>query len=453
MTSSKKSSRGLRFRDNAWLPAPRLLLLLLIGILFSGWGVAVGYDLLFFALYNGALLVLILIEVRFLRFTSAIHVERNSKPFLEIAIDNKVQLVITNPLRVPLHGELRDDYPEGFQVDQRTFRFTVPPQQKESVRYFCRPHRRGEHRFGKIHLRIYGYLGLLIRQRAVEAEETKRVYPKLTEIRRIRGGIYRKALGLDGPHSLQGLGRGWEFSHLREYIPDDEPRLINWTVTARRGHLVTNVYQPEQGQQIAILIDCGRIMGIHQDGQTKLDRALEAALVFAAMAIERGDQVSLIACSNRIKSMVPLGKGEGHLQRIIEATYNLEPNFVETDYRTAIESLILRNKRRSLVAVFTDGSNLTFADELVKYMKILQRRHLVMTVTMQDHRLESDARKWPINEEDVFHKAIAQQLTQEREEKLYSLRRRGIIVLDVPPDQLATAVIHKYIEIKNRALL
>ena len=97
------------------------------------------------------------------------------------------------------------------------------------------------------------------------------------------------------------MGRGWDFSHLREYVPDDEPRAINWTATARQGHLVTNVYQPEQGQQIAILIDCGRIMGIREDGQTKLDRSLEAALVFATLAIERGDRVSLIACSNQIK--------------------------------------------------------------------------------------------------------------------------------------------------------
>ena len=98
-----------------------------------------------------------------------------------------------------------------------------------------------------------------------------------------------------------------------------------------------------------------------------------------------------------------MGKGDGHLQRIIQAPSDLEPDFVETDYPTAMETLILRHKRRSLGrSIHRWATNLTFADELVKYMGILQRRHLVMTITMHDPRLQADTRKWPVNEGDVL---------------------------------------------------
>ena len=265
--------------------------------------------------------------------------------------------------------------------------------------------------------------------------------------------MYRKSLALSGPHSRRSWERGSDFSHTRDYVPDDEPRTINWTSSARRGRLVTNVYQPEQGQLIAILLDSGRVMGIREKGQTRLDRSLEAALGLSAIALERGDQVSLLAFSDQIKRWVPPGKGMGHLQQLIQSSFDLEPDFSESDYRTALENLAFRQERRSLVVLFTAADNLIFSDELMEYLAVLKRRHLILTVSIRNPSLQRQAESWPVRGEEVFRKAVAQELKWEREERLSRLRRQGILALDSPSDRLVPAVIHSYLEVKNRSAL
>jgi uncharacterized protein (DUF58 family) len=131
----------------------------------------------------------------------------------------------------------------------------------------------------------------------------------------------------------------------------------------------------------------------------------------------------------------------------------LEPDLSESDYRTALETLAFRQKRRSLVVLFTDADNLIFSDELMQYLAVLKRRHLILTVTIQDPFLKGQAESWPVREEEVFRKAVAKELEREREERLSRLRRQGILVLDSPSDRLAPAVIHSYLEVKNRSAL
>lgn len=453
MTSSRKLSARFKFRDDAWLPGPLLIAWFAVGIGVMLLGAWMEWGWRFFALYNGFILFPALFDVIFLRGVSRISVKRECDAVWELEMDHPVRVVIFNPLSFALHLKIRDDYPEGFRIDRRTMTVVVPPGKKAEAVYFARPHRRGRHRFGNIHLRVTGPLRLVIRQRAFNAEEERKVFPPLTEVRRIRSGVYRKALTSSGPHSRRSHEQGSDFSHTREYVPDDEPRKINWTSTARRGRLITNVYQPEQGQSIAILLDCGRVMGIREKGVTRFDRSLEAALGLSAIALERGDQVSLLAFSNRIHRWVPPGKGNNHLQRLIQATFDLEPDLAESDYRTALESLAFRQKRRSLVTLFTDADNLIFANDLMHYLAVLKRRHLILTVSIQNPFLKKQAEGWPEQGEEVFRKAVAQKLKWEREERLNRLRKRGILALDAPSDRLAPAVIHTYLDVKNRSAL
>ncbi len=453
MISSKISSGRFRFRDNAWLPGPLLIagFALGVGVLLLGAWMERGWS--FFVLYNGFLLLLALVDMGLLRGTSRITVRRECDAVWELEKDHRVRLVLFNPLPFALPVKIRDDYPEGFRIDRRTMAVVVPPKKGAEAVYTARPHRRGRHRFDRIHLRFTGLLRLVIRQRAFDAGEERQVFPPLDEVRRIRGGVYRKALSRSGAHSRRSHERGSDFSHTREYVPDDEPKMINWTASARRGRLVTNVYQPEQGQLIAILLDCGRVMGVREKGVTRFDRSLEAALGLAAIALERGDQVSLLAFSNRIHRWVPPGKGSHHLQRFIQATFDLEPDLSESDYRTALESLALRQKRRSLVTLFTDADNLIFANDLMQYLAVLKRRHLVLTVSIQNPFLQRQAEMRPEQREAVFRKAVAQELQREREERLNRMRREGMIALDAPSDRLAPAVIHTYLDVKNRSAL
>ncbi|MFD1426168.1 DUF58 domain-containing protein [Kroppenstedtia sanguinis] len=452
-TSSKRSRVRLWFRDNAWVPTPRLL----------GW-TAVGAAITLVAfLWDstgwtplaclGIGLIFSIVDLYSLYQFGKVELKRSHPAFFEIDEENRVELRVRHQAPYPVRCILRDDFPQGFQVSRREMELRLSPGQRVQAEYTIRPHRRGIHRFGRIHARVSGRLGLWMRQQSVEGGEEIRVYPRLQEVRRVRGGVYKKQLSTKGPYARQGPGRGSDFSHIREYVPDDEPRQINWMATARRGKLATNVYQPEQGQHVAVLIDCGRVMGVKDGELTRLDRAVEAVLAFVAIALERGDQVSLLAFSNRILRWVPPGKGHSHLQRLVEACFDLEPEFVESGYRMAVETLGFRQKRRALVALFTDAGHLTFADELTEQLAVLQRRHLVMTVTIRDPLLDRERNLLPREVGEVYRKSVAEEVQAERTDRMNLLKRRGTVVLDVRPGQLATSVIHQYIEIKNRALL
>ncbi|MFD1394930.1 DUF58 domain-containing protein [Kroppenstedtia eburnea] len=453
MTSSKRSRVRLWFRDNAWVPTPRLLGLTAVGAMVTlvafPWDPRGWTPLL--CLLTG--LILSIVDLLSLHRYGKVELKRSHPAFFEIGEENRVELTVRHQAPHPVRCILRDDFPQGFQVSRREMELTLSPGESAGTEYTIRPHRRGIHRFERIHARVSGCLGLWMRQQSADGGEEIRVYPRLKEVRRVRGGIYKKQLSTEGPHVRQGPGRGSDFSHIRDYVPDDEPRLINWTATARRGKLATNVYQPEQGQHVAILIDCGRVMGVKDGELTRLDRAVEAALAFAAIALERGDRVSLLAFSNRLLRWVPPGKGHSQLQRLVEACFDLEPEFVESGYRMAVETLGFRQKRRALVALFTDAGNLTFADELRSQLAVLRRRHLVMTVTIRDPLLDRERNLLPRETGEVYRKSVAEEVKEERTDRMNLLKRRGTVVLDVRPGQLATSVIHQYIEIKNRALL
>lgn len=130
---------------------------------------------------------------------------------------------------------------------------------------------------------------------------------------------------------------------------------------------MTNQYRPEQGKVLTILLDCGRMMGVELEGKTKLDLTIESALTLAAVALKQGDQVALLAFSHEIKTYVPPGRGLAHLHTLVEAVYDLQSDFVESNPLQALEYLHRQQKRRSLIVLFSDMENYLLEDQLGAY--------------------------------------------------------------------------------------
>ncbi|SFJ50065.1 DUF58 domain-containing protein [Thermoflavimicrobium dichotomicum] len=450
MTFWKKLSRRFPFRGKAILPSDRLLVLLLLGVVVTALGSFWGYGWVSFSVFNGLTFALIVMDLFLLRQFPAITATRHMDSLFEIATDNTVTIKLTAFSPISVRMWLQDDYPHGFRVNQRTFDFKWNHEQTKEIVYQAQPHRRGRHRFGRIHIRFESKLRLLRVQQSFDQEMEVKVYPQLEAVRRVRRGLYRRQSFLEGGPTFRVFGAGREFSHIREYIPDDDPRNINWMATARRGKLVSNVYHPEAGQQVAILLDCGRLMGVRNEGKTRLDYAVEAVLGYAAIALQRGEQVSFLAFSNEILRFVPLGKGMEHLQRIIEASYDLEPGYAETDYLQAWDILSSQHKNKALVTIFTDAANMAFTENFQTFVYRARKKYQVMTVSMQDPRFIERLDQPLVKEEDVYQKMVIEQLLQERKEIFRRLNHKKVVTLDVAPDQLASGVIDSYLQIRSR---
>src|SRR6185437_611491 len=129
---------------------------------------------------------------------------------------------------------------------------------------------------------------------------------------------------------------GRELDSLREYQSGDDPRLVEWKVSARRGQIVVKRMRPETRQEIVVAVDAGRqLSGAHADvdgGERRLDVAMTSALTLAAAGLSRGDRVALLAFAGDVVAYGAPSTGKGHLRRLAEAVNDVESAPEEADY-------------------------------------------------------------------------------------------------------------------------
>jgi uncharacterized protein (DUF58 family) len=146
-------------------------------------------------------------------------------------------------------------------------------------------------------------------------------------------------------------------------------------------------------------------------------------------------------------------QGRGQFYRMLELLYSVEAQPVEPDYRQALTYLAVKQRKRALIVIFTDLSGGVSMDALVSHVSVLARNSLPLVVTISDPDIVAAAAQRPSDSLTVYQRSAANQLLDERQLALDTLRRRGVLTLDVPANQLSIAVINRYLELKARTLL
>jgi len=382
-----------------------------------------------------------------------LEVVRRHDTKLSLGMDNPVHLSLHNRLRRPLTFWLRDEPPEAFRIEQRIHRDQAAALGGWEATYHVYPFRRGDYRFGDLTLRWNGPLGLVLRQARLPAAAPVKVYPNLLDVKRYDLLLHRNRLQEMGLRSSRMFGEGTDFERLREYMPDDEYRRINWKATARRRFPVTAEYQTERSQNVIAVLDAGRMMQSPVADIAKLDYVINAVLFLAYVATGKGDRVGLMSFADEVSHYLSPRQGRGQFYRMLELLYALEAQPVEPDYRRALTYLALKQRRRSLVVIFTDLTGGASMNALVGQVSMLARTSLPLVVTISDPEVHTAAHQRPADSLRVYQRAAAAQLLDERSLVLDTLRRRGVLTLDVPANQLSTAVINRYLELKGRTLL
>jgi len=404
------------------------------------------------ALVITAAALLAIVDHRATPAPTRITVERLADPQLSIGVSNRVTLRVTNPFARPLRLLLADSVPVSFDVDRRRSPLTVAPREKGEIAYAARPHHRGTFSFGDIHLRLRGPLDLIERQGRVAATAPANVYPDLHEIRRYEVTL-RRGLAYDaGQRRARVPGSGTVFERLREYLPDDDPRSISWTATARRGKPITVEYETERQQRILILLDAGRMMSSTLAGLTKLDHAVNTALMLSYVAIAKGDEVGLLGFADTVRSYALPRRGRKQFLRLTEELRRLEVTPTEPDYRAAFEFLRARTARRALVVLFTDLVDDEASRALVAAVTRLAGNNLVLCCLLADPQLAEVASKVPSSTTELYERVVAEDVQEARARALAILRRRGVHTIDVPAERLTVATIQRYLELKSRYL-
>ncbi|HEX3928750.1 MAG TPA: DUF58 domain-containing protein [Gemmatimonadales bacterium] len=385
---------------------------------------------------------------------AAFPVTREAPAAFSVGRTLPVVLVWRNPLSRTVTLRVREVPPallESLSPADRELRLQPGTVLREVTDYL--PVRRGKTTSGRLSLRLLGPLGLAWWQGHRDMPWAITVYPGLRSaaLKALPAQVQRRREA--GFRNIRRIGEGRVFESLREWVPGQETRSIDWKATARRGKLMARHYEDERRQQVMIVLDAGRLLTAEIDGRARLESAIDAALELAHSAVEHDDDVGLLVFADEILRFVPPARGRRSLRLVLDALASVEGRLVEPDYPAAFAYLAARNRKRALTVLFTDVIDRTASEAFVAQAGTLRPRHLPLAVTLRDPSLERVAARRPTTAAEAYERAAAEELLDAREGALADLRQRGVLVLDVLPDGAARAVVEQYDRLKRRAVI
>ena len=301
----------------------------------------------------------------------------------------------------------------------------------------------------RLGLRFRGPLGLAWVDRTIPAGEPVQVYPNLLEVRRYEALVRTTLVRAGGYRSRRRPGAGREFSHYRDYSPDDDYRLVSWKATARRGKPITAVFESEHSQDIIFCLDIGRMMAARVGPLTKLDHAINAVLMLTHVSQTFQDNLGLLVFSHTVHLYLPPAKGRAQHAHFLQALYSVKPELCYVNYREAFHYLIARHPKRALTLVFTDLLDTVVSSEYRDAVRLLRRFHLPVTLAVADVPLQRLAARTPATTEEMYDILVARDLLHARAELLGGLEREGVMVLDTVPERLTIDAVNHYLALKT----
>ena len=399
-----------------------------------------------------ALVILMWIDAGLAR---PVTVAREPLPALSVGHTGAVTYRWTNDSRRPVRLRVREVRPTILGGIQASRAVTVAARSTRREDVPVVPVRRGRESSGEGGFVIdsAGPLGLGRRRVRIALPWEVVVYPPLVSMR-LRASVAEALRREAGMRPIRQLGEGRLFESLREWVPGDDLRHIDWKATARRNKVITRQYEAERRQQVLLMLDTGRLMTAQiASGVSRLDLAVQAALELAYAAAQHDDNVGIMAFADGVQHFVAPQRGRTGVRRVLDVLAVLEPKLVEPDYPGAFRYLAARNRKRALTVLFTDVIDRFASDALVANVATLRPRHLPLAVTLRNSELDAVATLRPETTRDAFRKAAAEELLHAREEALGHMRRAGVLVIDVTPERAAQAVVTKYLDLKRRGTL
>ena len=285
-------------------------------------------------------------------------------------------------------------------------------------------------------------------------EETElTVLPNLRAVKRLRGQLDRLFLQGFGSRAAPRLGKGRDFDRLREYVIGDDLRDVAWKASARHRKLITREYRLDRSQDILICLDRGHRMAARVAHVTRLDHAVNAAVLLASICNRMEDRVGLLSFADGVEQGLGQGRGSGHLRKITAYAAGVMPDYLHTDYLALGAHLRRRLRSRALVLILTSLPELEGEGEIVRAVEMLVPQHLPVVIVFADPAMAAAAAFQPEDKPELCRTLVARDLWIERRKVLAELRRRGALVAETAPGDAGIQAVNSYLEVKRRQLL
>ncbi|HEX5168293.1 MAG TPA: DUF58 domain-containing protein [Cyclobacteriaceae bacterium] len=367
--------------------------------------------------------------------------------------ENPVQIIIENFYRFPVNLNVVDEIPFQFQKRDLNYEVRIASREIKKLNYHLRPVKRGEYLFGTVNVFASSPLGLLARRYKFAAEKAVPVYPSYIQMRKYELMAISNKLTEAGIKKIRRIGHNLEFELIKEYVPGDDYRTINWKATARRTSLMVNHYQDERSQQVYSLIDKGRVMQMPFNGMSLLDYAINASLVISNIAIKKSDRAGLITFQDKIGTTLPASKRNRQMMQIMDVLYNQKTAYRESDFSVLYTHIRRKVTQRSLLLLFTNFESIYGLHRQLPYIKSLSHQHLVVVIFFENTEVTKLIDHPATDLKEVYYKAVAEKFDFEKRLIVKELTKHGIQAVLTSPEKLTVNTINKYLELKARGMI
>lgn len=372
---------------------------------------------------------------------------------LSVAASNPATMQVRNRSSFPLALTIHDDAGPYCVVGGLPQTLRLGAGEESEVQYTVTPSRRGASEMPEVHLRYPTRLGLWTRQQVRPLKTPLRIYPDMRAVYRYELLARRNRLGEMGVRIMRMPGQGREFERLREYRHGDEIRRVDWKATSRHRQLISREFNVERNQSLVIMVDCGRFMRNEAGGVSFLDLALNSAIMLSHIALGQGDNVSMLAFSEKIERYVRPVRGKPGIQQILRSAYDLQASTAVSDYSLAFEYLTRVQRKRALVVLITFVTDELQLRVIGESLRLRSLPYLPLCVLLQDSGLRLMADEIPESDLGAYRTAAAAEILSGQAREAALLRESGVMLIDTPPELLTERLINGYLGAKARNLM
>ena len=395
----------------------------------------------------------LLVALDLLLAPSPKHVELERPPVgtVRLGYPTETRLLALNSSRRRIRGLLRDSWQPTAGATGNRHPLALDAGGRVVLRTALIPSRRGDLPAIGVTVRLRGPLGLAARQRTCSVPGAVRSLPPFESRKHLPSRLARLR-ELDGRAAVRVRGQGTEFDSLREYVRGDDVRSIDWRASARNRNVVVRTWQPERDRRVVIVLDTSRTSAGRVGDVPRLDSAMDAALLLAALAARAGDRIDFVAGDRRVRSRLRAAGARDIAARLQDVMADLEPIIAEADWNSLAGAVTGFGRRRALVVLLTPLEPTAVEQGLLPVLPVLTRHHRVVLASVRDPELDRLAAQRETLDE-VYDAAAAEQALSRRRSTAGMLSTLGVEVVDADAEELPPALADHYLSLKARGLL
>lgn len=379
--------------------------------------------------------------------------ERTHANLLSLGDINKIQLKITNLSDFDFNLSVIDELPEQLQIRDFAMLLQIGKKEKKVLEYDIFPSSRGKYEFGNINIFVTSRIGLVSRKISIECKSEVAVFPSIIQMKKYELNAIKSMNNMAGFKKIRQIGHSYEFEQIKNYVPGDDNRSVNWKASSRRGELMVNQYEQERLQQVYSVIDKSRSMKMPFNGLSLLDYSINTSLVISNISLQKYDKAGLLTFSDRMGSVIKADNRKNQLTNILHALYNEREHPLEANYELLYSGVRNLIKGRSLIFLYTNFESIYALERVLPILRKINKLHLLVVMFFDNTELKELSEKESSSIMDIYTQTIARRQLTEKTLIQQELLKHGIQAIKSKPEDLSVNTINKYLELKARGMI